>query len=96
MICFETVAMGLEFNAELRVIVYFAVKSDHQLLVRWSSAANQRRYPNRQTAMAEKDFRILVDPGAFTIGTTMRKHIDHPFENVALSGSYKSSNAAHC
>jgi hypothetical protein len=45
--------------------------------------------------MPEKDPGILIDPGAFAIRTTMRKRVDHPTQNSAFSGSYKSSNTAH-
>src|ERR1700736_2230302 len=96
MICFETVAVGLEFNTELRMIVYFAVIGDHQLLIesghRLRTSGN---IENRQASMSEKDSGILIDPRALAIRTTMRKRVDHPMKDCVFSGSYKSSNTAH-
>src|ERR1700722_11231075 len=96
MICFETVAVGLEFNTELRMIVYFAVKGDHQLLIESGHRLRTSGdIEDRQTPMPKKNSGILIDPGAFAIRTTMRKRVDHPMQNCAFSGSYKSSNTAH-
>ena len=72
MICFKTVSSAFELRAQLGVIVYFAVKSDHQLFVdgghRLRSGSDIK---NRQASVPEKDSGIPIDPGAFTVRTAM-------------------------
>ena len=78
------------------MIVYFAVIGDHQLLIESGHRLRTSGdIENRQPSMSKKDSGILIDPGAFAIRTTMRQRVDHPMQNCAFSGSYKSSNTAH-
>ncbi len=96
MICLKTVPEGFQFPAQLSVIVYFAVESDHQLFVQGGHRLRSGgEIDNRQSSVPEKDPGILIDPGAFPIRTAMREHIDHSMQNRALSLPDKSGNTAH-
>src|SRR5580700_9517708 len=96
MICFKAVPSGFEVRAQFRVVVDFAVESNHQLFVQGGHRLRSgSKIKNRQTSVPEKDPGILIDPNAFPIRTTMGEHIHHPMHISAFSCSDKSGDTAH-
>ena len=96
MIRFETVPTFFEFDAQLGVIINFAVESDHQLFVDGSHRLRSGRdIENRQASVPEKDSRTLFDPHPFPVRAAMGERIHHPLQNSALPLSHKSGYPAH-
>ena len=96
MIGLKTMPSGLEFGAQLGVIVNLAVEGDHQLVVQGGHRLRSGGdIENRQASVPEKDPGVLVDPGAFPVRAAMGKHIDHSMQNAVLASPDKSGNTAH-